>query len=213
LQRNDLTHDRECYKIKQEVHGLILRLLNLLSIQHATSCSPLNQSKSASMRLPSALPTSVQYAKSLQSWISERAAAKDAAFQIYARLYEMGLVNDNLLPLTHEWAPLDQIENLDATLTVSSQWNPMVHIAQGWTSPKLHQVDIRYSSCDNISTGVDDSCILQTILGYGYNTITNGGTSTYSQESRHRAAQKGYSPSAPRHSSRLLVTESRRFLF
>ncbi|KAJ0364299.1 hypothetical protein COL922a_014452, partial [Colletotrichum nupharicola] len=50
--------------------------------------------------LPSCVHPDVRRTEGRSWWMTERAARKEAAFQAYKALYEAGLVNDNLLPLT-----------------------------------------------------------------------------------------------------------------
>ena len=58
----------------------------------------------AQVSLPSGIPAQLRSATSKRTWKTERAARKDAAFQAYSALNEAGLLNDNLLPLCHDWA-------------------------------------------------------------------------------------------------------------
>lgn len=96
----------------------------------------------ALVRLPNSLSNDSREARSQQSWLSERAAAKDAAFQMYSRLYDLGLINDNLLPLVHDWVPQYQMESLDSILEVSAQWDVIAYLADAWRDPTLHQYNI-----------------------------------------------------------------------
>ena len=54
---------------------------------------------SAEVILPTSVDVSVRKAHSITSWRTEKGARRDAAFQAYEALYEIGLVNDNLLPV------------------------------------------------------------------------------------------------------------------
>ncbi|CAO2651114.1 Nn.00g094110.m01.CDS01 [Neocucurbitaria sp. VM-36] len=56
----------------------------------------------ARVTLPISVDPTVRSAKSLKSWKTERMARKDAAFEAYRALYNVGLVNDNLLPSRYE---------------------------------------------------------------------------------------------------------------
>ena len=55
------------------------------------------------MVLPSSVSVNLRRASSRSRWRTERAAKKDAAFFAYSALYESGLLNENLLPLCHDW--------------------------------------------------------------------------------------------------------------
>jgi hypothetical protein len=57
---------------------------------------------SARVTLPMSVDTAVRTATSSATWMTERMAKKDAAFEAYRALYKEGLVNDNLLPATEE---------------------------------------------------------------------------------------------------------------
>jgi hypothetical protein len=56
----------------------------------------------ARVALPNCLETSLRTVAGRKEWRTERAASKDAAFQAYAALYEVGLLNENLLPFSHQ---------------------------------------------------------------------------------------------------------------
>ncbi len=57
-----------------------------------------NQRITCEVTLPIVIAPEIRTARSATSWKTEREARKDAAFQAYVRLYNNGLVNDNLLP-------------------------------------------------------------------------------------------------------------------
>lgn len=52
----------------------------------------------ASVILPSSIDPSLRLTQSVSSWLTERAAKRDAAFQAYVSLHRAKLVNDHLLP-------------------------------------------------------------------------------------------------------------------
>ncbi|KAK3650368.1 Dicer-like protein 2 [Elasticomyces elasticus] len=56
----------------------------------------------AKVTLPSFLHQDIRTASSRETWLSEAAAIKDAAFEAYVALYKAGLLNDNLLALVKE---------------------------------------------------------------------------------------------------------------
>ncbi|PBP20089.1 RNase3 domain-containing protein [Diplocarpon rosae] len=98
----------------------------------------------AKVILPLSVDESVRVAESQRSWLSEKTAIKDAAFQSYVALHKNGLVNDNLLPTVgNEIVPDDLRTSSDARAsleTVEEQLNPWVSIAQAWkTDPVIHQ--------------------------------------------------------------------------
>ncbi|KAL4992648.1 ATP-dependent helicase dcl2 [Aspergillus falconensis] len=94
----------------------------------------------AKVILPSSVNPKVRRAEGKSWWKTERAAKKEAAFHAFKALYEHGLINDNLLPLTksREFTRKD-LSSLPAVQNVSEQHNPWVDWAQLWSSPDLHQ--------------------------------------------------------------------------
>ncbi|KAI0112057.1 RNase3 domain-containing protein [Nemania sp. FL0031] len=84
----------------------------------------------AVVHLPPSLPQEIRQVKSRMHWYSEKNAFKDAAFQAFKAIYEAGLVNDNLMPLTD-----DTLEDFDAhrsTMEVNTLWKPWSRIARLW---------------------------------------------------------------------------------
>jgi dsRNA-specific ribonuclease len=58
-------------------------------------------------------------------------------------LYNAGLLNDNLLPLSKAWELEDtQLGEFPATVEVSTQFSPWAELAESWLSPNLHQTRI-----------------------------------------------------------------------
>src|SRR6186713_1898766 len=72
--------------------------------------------------LPNCLIHSVRSTVGAGFWRTERAAAQDAAFHAYVALHEAGLVNDNLLPLSHSLTveDKDQEDDMAAMVEVSA---------------------------------------------------------------------------------------------
>lgn len=73
--------------------------------QHVSECSPVyvlrgthNVNLSCQVVLPSSLPPELQKAYGQSEWRTEAMAQADAAFEMYVKLYEAGLVTDHLLP-------------------------------------------------------------------------------------------------------------------
>ena len=91
--------------------------------------------------LPNCVDSSVRCIPGKKVWQTERAAAKDAAFQCYATLYEAGLLNDNLLPLRHSIdLQLAEYEELGARVEIPSEFNPWVDVCRGWSSASMHDI-------------------------------------------------------------------------
>lgn len=81
----------------------------------------------ATVTLPNCLSAHVRHAASQRKWQTERVAKKDAAFQAYSALYEAALLNDNLLPLCHDWNP-DQDDDLDEGRVGLTDISPQIDI-------------------------------------------------------------------------------------
>lgn len=80
----------------------------------------------ATVTLPSFVHANLRTARSSQSWHSEAAAVKDAAFEAYVTLHKAGLLSDNLLPLVEDypgaWDP--ETAKQPSIITVAQQWTP-----------------------------------------------------------------------------------------
>ena len=81
----------------------------------------------ATVVLPSSVSANVRCARSRSQWRTERAAKKDAAFHAYSALYGSGLLNENLLPLCHDWR-LDLDDELGEKLIGSTEVSPQTDI-------------------------------------------------------------------------------------
>jgi dsRNA-specific ribonuclease/ERCC4-related helicase len=85
--------------------------------------------------LPLSVNEELRRHQSRTSWLSEKNAMKDAAFEAYLALYRAGLVNDNLLPLLrHDGVADDQsrseAEKRAAIMNVEEQMNPWIEVAK-----------------------------------------------------------------------------------
>ncbi|KAK7429063.1 Dicer-like protein 2 [Neonectria magnoliae] len=83
----------------------------------------------ATVLLPSSLPTNLRRAASASSWKSQKNATKDAAFHAYLALYKAGLLNENLLSIK-DAPPEDRVP----AVTPAPPFNPWVKMAQAWTN-------------------------------------------------------------------------------
>ncbi|KAF2463456.1 dicer-like protein 2 [Lindgomyces ingoldianus] len=87
----------------------------------------------AKVTLPISVHPAVRTARSSESWLTERNAKNDAAFQAYKALHLAGLVNDNLLPSRekegddHEFSILDHTPSV---VEVSPALDPWVSVAK-----------------------------------------------------------------------------------
>ncbi|KAL4888389.1 ATP-dependent helicase dcl2 [Aspergillus ambiguus] len=92
------------------------------------------------IKLPNCVHPDVRRTQGTKWWNTERAATKEAAFQAYKRLYEFGLVNDNLLPLTRKpELRLTEFGDLPSMIEAADQYDPWTDWAYSWSSPDIHQ--------------------------------------------------------------------------
>ncbi|OJJ33462.1 hypothetical protein ASPWEDRAFT_622733 [Aspergillus wentii DTO 134E9] len=90
--------------------------------------------------LPNCVHPKVRRTRGQRWWRTERAAMKETAFQAYKSLYEFGLVNDNLLPLTKKpELGIHDFESLPSMVDASEQYDPWVDLAYSWATPNIHQ--------------------------------------------------------------------------
>jgi dsRNA-specific ribonuclease len=114
--------------------------------------------------LPNSVHPAVRRIQGKSCWRTERAARKETAFQAYKALYEYGLVNDNLLPLTRK-PELRFAEETDVPAIVdgSAQYDPYVELAHAWSSsqPQLYRTTITVS---NRNTGMREEDLSMSII-------------------------------------------------
>ena len=98
------------------------------------------EARKGTVTLPSCVHPAVRCIQGKSWWRSDKAALKETAFQAYKALYEFGLLNDNLLPLSQkpELQP-EIIADLPAVADVSEQYDPWVDLAHSWSLPDIHQ--------------------------------------------------------------------------
>ncbi|KAE8349614.1 ATP-dependent helicase dcl2 [Aspergillus coremiiformis] len=109
----------------------------------------------ATVILPSCVHPKVRCIEGKLWWQSERAAVKESAFQAYRALYEFGLLNSHLLPLTKD--PEVRVNDLTtppSLLEVSEQHDPWTDWAHSWSSPDLHQMRIGLESVGHPADGL-----------------------------------------------------------
>jgi dsRNA-specific ribonuclease len=104
----------------------------------------------AKVILPLSVNEAVRTAVSRSSWMSEKNAIKDCAFEAYVTLYKADLVNHHLLPLFRHDALLDEltssaVETRASITVVHEQQSPWVEIAKAWKSlPDIHQLTLQF---------------------------------------------------------------------
>lgn len=103
----------------------------------------------AIVHLPSSMVPALRRFESSRPWYSQDLAIKDAAFQAYKTLHEVGLVNKNLLPI-QDSDLLPPIEQRAAMEKVWEKINPWIHVAQEWQNAngQLYQRRLRISNQD-----------------------------------------------------------------
>jgi hypothetical protein len=94
----------------------------------------------ATVTLPNSVDPAVRRASGLDSWLTERMAKRDAAFEAYIALYKAGLVNENLLPLKMTKNEDIEIETRPSLVETSEQFNPWRSVCESWqrTSNLIH---------------------------------------------------------------------------
>lgn len=114
--------------------------------------------KTAIITLPASVQASLRVARSSQAYQSERIAKKDACFIAYVALYQGGLINDNLLPLSTNYEEDDQTsqqEDLESLINVNMLFNPWVKFARSWrSSSELHRILVELRSGGDIDTSL-----------------------------------------------------------
>lgn len=85
---------------------------------------------SATVLLPPFVPEKLRRVEGESTWLSEKNATKDAAFQAYVALYDAGLVSEHLLPLKFEAAA--PVETRAPEVTVEPPFDPWYQVAEGW---------------------------------------------------------------------------------
>jgi dsRNA-specific ribonuclease len=107
--------------------------------------------------LPLSVNEAVRTAECRKSWMSEKNAIKDSAFEAYVALYEAGLVNQHLLPLLRHDAHLDEltsapVETRASIMIVNEQMSPWVEVAKAWKSLlNIQQFTIKFGDLEVLS--------------------------------------------------------------
>ena len=98
------------------------------------------RSISAKVLLPSSVDVAVRSACSQSSWITERMARKDAAFEAYKALHQAGLVDEHLLPLGHTDETVKEaygaVKKRPGMVKVSEQIDVWSCVAQCWQNSR-----------------------------------------------------------------------------
>ncbi|RMY74848.1 hypothetical protein D0863_02962 [Hortaea werneckii] len=172
---SDLTEDDEAlgkrvYKI--ESTGALLTLDNAKAhLYHFCAVSTLHVGNAVDVRpefspnqgegdklwtctvtLPAFVHPEVRTATSAESWKTEEVAIKDAAFEAYVGLHKAGLVNDNLLPLAHNYGPESGQDHIDqpSIITVSEQRSIWPNLAQRRESNQTSHPCVIRLTCDSV---------------------------------------------------------------
>ncbi|KAJ5083277.1 hypothetical protein N7456_012704 [Penicillium angulare] len=105
----------------------------------------------STVMLPNSVHPAVRRSQGKRWWLTERAARKEVAFQAYKALWEYGLVNNNLLPLTKKvdlQLSKAKCEEISSLVNCSQQYDPYVELAQAWSSQELYRTDIIMSHAE-----------------------------------------------------------------
>ncbi|KKZ62243.1 hypothetical protein EMCG_00410 [[Emmonsia] crescens] len=104
----------------------------------------------AKVILPNILDPKFRVINGSRGWKTEKMAQRDAAFQAYVKLYQEGLVNDNLLPIhwmAAEDPALEYSEKRPSLVKVAGRINPWSMVATRWETTKtFYQSPIEISS-------------------------------------------------------------------
>lgn len=112
---------------------------------HFTNTALRSKSVKAIVTLPSCIDPKLRRAQSARGWDTERAAAVDAAFQCYKSLFEAGLLNSNLLPLTHDFdLGLPSMDHLGATVEVGPEFNCWNCVSEHWSDSSLRAINTNF---------------------------------------------------------------------
>jgi dsRNA-specific ribonuclease len=114
--------------------------------------------------LPNSVSSSVRQRSGLGWWRTERAARKDAAFQAYKSLYEAGLLNDNLLPLTKDVLISEDAEKRPSTINVPTQISPWIDLAELWSSTDGFEMVVTAKQVGSKDDGVTMPLILPSMI-------------------------------------------------
>ncbi|QSZ33077.1 hypothetical protein DSL72_002662 [Monilinia vaccinii-corymbosi] len=100
--------------------------------------------------LPISVPESLRVHESRGTWLSEKGAAKGAAFEAYVALYKGGLVNDNLLPLMVHDRLIDEltskpVDTRPSLLMVKEILDPWFDITRAWKEAEQDPKIVRTS--------------------------------------------------------------------
>ncbi|KAF3401884.1 Dicer-like protein 2 [Penicillium rolfsii] len=113
--------------------------------------------------LPNSVHPAVRRTQGRSWWLTEKAARKEAAFQAYKSLWEYGLVNDNLLPLTRKpELRLTEDRPMPTLIECSAQYDPYIDLAPHWVNYELHETSITVA--DNSSGAVNEDLLTSIVL-------------------------------------------------
>lgn len=117
---------------------------NYVDLRPDFICTEENGRIRAKVILPISVHEAVRVAESQKTWLSEKNAIKDAAFQAYVALYHAGLINDNLLPLLRRDEVVDElmtsaVETRASLMVVNEQLNPWIDVARAWQVADLER--------------------------------------------------------------------------
>lgn len=115
--------------------------------------------RKATVHLPVSLAPELRRFESRQAWPSEANACKDAAFQAYAKLYEVGLLNRHLLPIK-DADLLKQAVPHAGLVAVGEQMDPWPLIAQAWRDNAPTSRRSLTVSCQNTSMRANFEIVL-----------------------------------------------------
>ena len=121
---------------------------------HNLSIDPENPVIQAEVTLPVCVDPSVRQTLGQSTWITEKSAKRDAAFEAYVRLYHAGLISENLLPISIYDESIAEaetiVQKIASLVEISGQIDPWRSVAQSWQdfseATELHHFNVSLCS-------------------------------------------------------------------
>jgi dsRNA-specific ribonuclease len=109
---------------------------------------------SARVLLPNVLDSQFREFYGRSKWKTQMMARRDASFQAYAKLYEAGFVDDNLLPV-HKRDAEAEIDKRSAFVEAGPTMNPWARVAAKWQEVSmLYKATVEISAHDHAFSGI-----------------------------------------------------------
>jgi dsRNA-specific ribonuclease len=108
--------------------------------------------------LPNAIDADIRRTRSLETWRTEKAAKKDAAFEAFVTLYKHGLVDDHLMPLVKgEFQNEQEVQKRQPKVEVEERGDIWKSLDQKWAAEEGHlyvsTLEVSFSTGEKV--GID----------------------------------------------------------